>query len=523
MHITLIIPLELGAVGCRLLSSHLRANGHQTRLIFIPGIIDALVEEPGLGNTEQKRCSTNIKKLVLEAVQASDLVGFHILTRFFNPMADLSQMVREKSGIPVVWGGVHATLAPNLCMPYTDFLCIGDGEDFMLDLVNHLATNRDYSTVEGLVFWDQGKIVRNRPRPSMENLDDYPFPDYSFQDHHLILTDNNQEKMVKVTLENYGSLQKKYPSIHDGITLVPYKTISTRGCPFVCTYCSMGTLGQDSYPFRTRSPKNLVDEIVASMEAFGDKIGVISISDDTFLSHNREWLNEFSSQYKARVNKPFRILGFPLNVRREVIENLVDAGCMHIGMGIESLSERILYDIYRRKTSPKKVLEAANVLVDISKSYGILPPTFDLIYSNPYETMEDMMISIRGVAAIHHPFKVVVFNMNFFPNTELFNRAVKDGHILEHDQTSYNKWVGDTDMNHTLVPILYDTIWLGQAPEKVIQFLTRPSVFNVLNRLTNGNQMFRQWLGRFLPGLALSIRKKYLIWYLRHEIIKLFR
>ena len=522
MRVSFIIPLELGAVGCRLLSSYLRKNGHETRLIFIPKIMPPIQEDTSHSPQKNAFCSSRFKEMVLDLVKGSDLVGFHVLTLFFDPIAELSQYIRDNSTIPVIWGGVHPTLAPKTCLPYADFVGLGDGEELLLELLEQLESTRDFSSIKGLAYLENGHEVKTESRMVHMNLDDYPYPDYSFQDHFLIQLEDGQEKLIEVTPENYGSFQKYYPSLEKGGKLIPYKTVSTRGCPFVCTYCSMGSMDQQSYPFRTRSPNNIIDELVEVLDTFGDKIGVISISDDTFLSHKKEWIMMFAQQYKARIDKPFRILGFPMNVRRDVIESLVDAGCMHIGVGVESLSERILFDIYRRKTKPDKVIEMANILVDVSKEKGVLPPTFDLIYANPYETKEDVITSIRGFTKIHPGFKVVVFNMNFFPNTELYYRAIQDGILNPDDRTSYQKWLGETDKEYSFVPILYETIWRGEASARFIHFLTNKPVFDFLNTLTNTFPTFHKFMAHRLPELSRSISKGYLLWYLLQRLLQLF-
>ena len=513
MRVSLVIPLELGAVGCRLLSAHLKKHGHETRLIFIPNILAADTQEP-------VACSLELKEMVLDLVRGSDLVGFHVLTLFFDPVVALSRFIREHSDIPVIFGGVHATLAPRTCLPHADFVALGDGEELLLELLAQMAGERDFASVNGLMYLENGREVTTPPRAVHLRLDDHPFPDYSFDDHFLIQMVDGREQCLAVTPDNYGALQKPYPALEPGGRLVPYKTVSTRGCPFVCTYCSMGSLDQNSYPFRTRSPENIVAELEEVITAFGDRFGVISISDDTFLSHNQEWLMAFARLYKARIAKPFRILGFPMNIRREIIETLVDAGCMHIGVGVESLSKRILYEVYRRKTRPEKVIEMANILVDVSREKGILPPTFDLIYANPYETLDDVITSIRGFTRIHPGFKVVVFNMNFFPNTALYRRAVEDGLIDPDDRTSYRKWLGEVDRDYSLVPILYEAIWKGESPAGYIHLLTMRPVFMFLNAFSNTFAAGNRVLAELIPELGRAIGKRYLSWYLRQLLLR---
>jgi len=272
------------------------------------------------------------------------------------------------------------------------------------------------------------------------NLDGYPHPDFSFKDHFLVRAGAGQESVIEVTPKNYPEAQKKYPDLDGVRRLVPYKTISARGCPFSCTYCSIGSLDRTVMPYRKITVPRIIDELEQVIAAHGDIIDVISFSDDTFLTHSDQWILEFCETYKARINYPFRVLGHPLSVRQKQLDLLCQAGCMHFGMGIESLSQRILFDVYDRKTPVPKVIEAANRLVQTSKKHKILPPTFDVILGNPYETAADTHETFRMLAKVDRPAAYTQYAICFFPGSKLFNRAADDGIIDPQDPVHYRSW-----------------------------------------------------------------------------------
>ncbi|MBW1713166.1 MAG: cobalamin-dependent protein [Deltaproteobacteria bacterium] len=137
MKTCLIVPTELGSVGRRMLSSCLRAHGHETRLVFIPGLV------PVKDGTRYARnvkfvYSDRLKQMLLEVVQDCDLIGFSVLAQFYEPLADISDFIRQKLGKPVVWGRIHAIMWPQSCLAHADLVCLGEGEETLLDIVEGL-------------------------------------------------------------------------------------------------------------------------------------------------------------------------------------------------------------------------------------------------------------------------------------------------------------------------------------------------------------------------------------------------
>ena len=96
------------AVGARTLSSVARENGYDRKLIFLCG--DNIVSHKGLDSPII--FPPAIENQILELVEGSDLVGVSFLTNFYERAAHLSDFIRNRLGIPVIWGGVHAQ--PNL-------------------------------------------------------------------------------------------------------------------------------------------------------------------------------------------------------------------------------------------------------------------------------------------------------------------------------------------------------------------------------------------------------------------------
>ena len=142
-------------------------------------------------------------------------VGFSTITGpQLTETIEASRFVKSL-GIPVVWGGVHATIMPefNLAMDYIDYVVVNEGEETIRDFTRHLLTDSDFSNVLGLAYADkQGKARINPERPFIENLDDY-IP----------------------TWELLPSIPSYF--IDSGPYTKAIPVYISRGCPFRCGFC----------------------------------------------------------------------------------------------------------------------------------------------------------------------------------------------------------------------------------------------------------------------------------------------
>jgi radical SAM superfamily enzyme YgiQ (UPF0313 family) len=428
-------------------------------------------------------CSDRLKDAVVELIQDADVVGFSVLAHFYEAMADLSAAIRRRTGKPVVWGGPHVSASPDSCLAHADILCLGDGEDTLLDIVRNLQRGEPTDHIPGTVASRSGRVIKSEPRPAEPVLDRFPFLDFSFDGHFYIVGPDGREQIVAETPEAYRKHQKRYPTVEGEWRLLPYKTISARGCPYSCTYCSIGSRDKKALPFRTRSVSAVIGELESVLAAHGDMIDVISFSDDTFLNHGEAWIADFSEQYEARIRKPFRVLGHPLSTTARKLEMLCKAGCMHLGMGIESMSRRVLFDVFNRKTPIPKVIESANLMVEAAKTYKTLPPTFDVILGNPYQSPDENLESFRLLTLIARPAKFVQFHLGWLPGSALFSRALGDGIITSVDTVHYRAWFSNKENIEPYLRVLHTALSEPTVPRWLLRALSGRRVFAILNRL----------------------------------------
>ena len=205
MEFTIINPAESSLVmGSRLISSMLKEAGHKVNMIFVT-----------------EKINSNIANEIVEISKNSNYICFSFMTMNYNMTCQISHDIKRKlPHIPIIWGGIHATLCPDECKNYADIVCVGDGEEFFINLANNQIKIPNNKIVFG------GMI---------SNLNQYPPADFDL-DNKWITQDG---KLIPIDYE----LQKKqfesdYLRLKDGSKSYCYTTQSSRGCPHRCHYCS---------------------------------------------------------------------------------------------------------------------------------------------------------------------------------------------------------------------------------------------------------------------------------------------
>ncbi len=465
MKITLVSPYpDITNYGLRTLSGVLRAAGHETQLIFLPDFSG----DGEIAHVEMRRdrYSALTMERFLELVEDSDLVGITLMTHYFDSAMQLTRAVKEEHGTPVIWGGFHPSARPDECAAHADFVAVGDSEDLLLQLVDHLERNdlEDLSHIDGLIWRRGDTVVKNGPGALEQELDAYPFPDFSGDGHHILFEGE--------VLEMNPDLLRRY--LHNGtvsrmFSRTGYQTMTGRGCPHACTYCG-NSFTRDLYKgqryVRYRSVENVMQELeqVTAQYPF---IDFIWFSDDSFFGRDLPDMLHFASEYKRRIGLPFYLLGSPGTITEEKYAALVDAGLHCIQMGIEHGSVRIQKLMRRSTMGNDKILESAEIIARYADRTA--PPQYDVIYDLPYETVEDKVDTLRLIARLPKPFKLQVFSVIFYPGTSLHTLASRDGLISDERAEIYDKMYFEKNDNY-LNTLLYLSR-SGRFPARLLEAL----------------------------------------------------
>ncbi|MBX3728279.1 MAG: cobalamin-dependent protein [Candidatus Sumerlaeia bacterium] len=352
-----------------------------------------------------------------------DFVGFSVPSYHAHVAHKYTEEIRQRFGLPVIWGGVHATVAAADCITSADYVAVGEGEELFLELIELLEAggNPIERPVDGLWVRRPGQepVVHPTRMPPKE-LDELPFPQYDPLNEYLIEDDRlyHNEPLV-------------FSQLH-----WTYKTVTGRGCPYFCSFCVWSTIKRDmpeTKKLRRRTPLNAIEELVA-VRKLNPQIMMIEFEDDIF-TVQKGWLEEFAPLYRERVGLPFWCYTYPAFVNDENLAILKDMGIAYITMGVQSGSDRINYEVFERRTERKRVLAAMELIA----KHDILA-NYDIITNNPYETDEDRMQTLTLLANIPGRFNLHMGKLAWFPGTTISVRAATENKLRAADEKLYRFW-----------------------------------------------------------------------------------
>ncbi len=435
MQVVLINPTppDISAFGVRSLSAYLRHYGHETRVIFLPGSIGLLEE----GGTFVYTYPPEILEQLLDLCEDADLIGVSFMTNYFDRAFQITRLLKKHLKTPVIWGGIHPSTKPDEALEHADMVCIGEGEEPLLEILECLKNQKDWLTVRGVWCRKEGQIIRNELRPLIPDLDTLPFFDFSNQQHFIHRKESS--RIEPLTDDLFHEILPLLPG-RKGWLRKTIRIMTDRGCPHLCAYCNVATLKKmyehDKSPYlRTRSVENVIRELQLLKDRF-PSLEAIQIFDDTFFARPLKYIEQFSALYKARIGLPLYCQASPGTLRKNKLDLLLDAGLEYVEMGIQTGSPRIR-ELYRRKESNEQILAAAKLLN--ARKNRLIPPDYHLILDNPWETDEDVFDTVKLLYQIPKPYGLCIASLVFFPGTALYDKAKDEGLIQDEVAEIYRK------------------------------------------------------------------------------------
>ncbi|HQC91195.1 MAG: radical SAM protein [Candidatus Methanoculleus thermohydrogenotrophicum] len=340
-----------------------------------------------------------------ERVEKTDpfLVGITSTTPLISEALRSAEAVKKVSDAYTVLGGPHATFMHNEILRENasiDFIVKGEGEYTVLDLYQTLRTDGDLGTVEGLVYRREDRIIENKDRPLVEDLDSLPYPA-----RHLLPRDT-------------------YRIFDDNMPVATM--ICSRGCPMQCSFCASSAL--HGKRVRRRSPGDVIEEIQHIQESLG--ISAIGFMDDTFTLFPR-WVEAFCSEVidremaiewgcTARVDR----------IDRDLMELMKEAGCHTLFIGVESGDQNIL-DRIKKGTRIDQIKNVFGTAHDLG-----MRTIASVAIGLPGETKETANKTIKFVKDLKPSF--ALFSVATpYPGTEFYNKTREAGK-LQADWSQYD-------------------------------------------------------------------------------------
>lgn len=374
--------------GIGSLSATLKAGGHQTSLICLTEHI----EKPAL-----------MKEIIKHS---PELIAFSSTTPQYHYVEKYSSWIKEELEVPIICGGVHATMNPDrvLSSKGIDVVCVGEGEYPLLELANRIEEGKRIDNIENLWIKNHNAIIKNPVRALITNLNELQFPDREIFDFENLLKKMNYEA----------------------------EFMAGRGCPYECSYCCNHGLkgvyrGKGTYA-RIRSVDNVLAEIKSVVSKY--HVERIVFHDDTFTLFH-DWIDEFTRKYPTEFDLPFRCNARVETLNRQILSKLKKAGCDMLLIGIESGNEWLRRSILNRHMTNQQITNAFRMAHEI----GLKTWSFNMV-GIPYETSEMAEETIE----LNRLIQTDIIQVSIFypyPNTALWELCSKNGYISKNHVDSY--------------------------------------------------------------------------------------
>jgi len=264
-----------------------------------------------------------------------EVIAYSVITGNHKMYAELNKELKKTHRFFSLFGGPHTTFFPEFINePGVDAICRGEGEAAFTELVEKLKNKQPLTDIKNLWIKRDEKIFKNTVRDLEENLDELEFPD----------------RGLVYKYDAYKKRSNKY-------------VLTSRGCPFSCTYCFNHSLkkiykGKGCF-CRKRSINNVIKEL-QELTAFAP-VKRIQFFDDVFIL-DKQWVLDFCREYKTTLGLPFICYVRVNLVDEEIIESLKKAGVVTIAFAIETGDSFLRNEVLKRGISDRQIIQTAELL-----------------------------------------------------------------------------------------------------------------------------------------------------------------
>ncbi len=386
MKILLISFYNNEAYGLRILKSILTNIGHEVHMLFV-------------NKFHPPKFVEIIHKINPE------VVGVSLVSQNFQLYKKYYPHLRGAGTFKIILGGWHPTLSPDYCSHYADIICIGEGDVAIGEILDDLKND----------------ITKSLYTNSLTQNLNYPIFDFHHKNTYVI--EEVHDEIIQISYREPYFENKRYG------------TMIGRGCPYSCTYCSNSCMKNIYSNWRTIRYRE-INHIIRELKMVKENLkGVerINFYDEVFLP-KKEWIDDFCTKYVQYISLPFYCMFYPGTCPEETAKKLKEAGLTGVWLGIQSGSERVRREIFKRYYSNETILKQ----VEIFKKHNI-SVKYDFIFDNPFETDEDREETIKLMSNLGHPLSVNMFSLKYFPNTEITQMALKKGYIKDTIDNIYEE------------------------------------------------------------------------------------
>ncbi len=339
---------------------------------------------------------------------------------------NVAEQLREMTGAYTVLVGTHTSALPEETLGLSgrvDAVARREYEYTILDLARKLREVKGrlprsaLEGIEGLSFRDGDRVVHNRDRPFIRNLDELPFASKVYHDH--------------LDVRDYFYTICQYPQV---------AIFSGRGCPYQCSYCVYPQV-MHGRGYRKRSVGNLVEEF-KYVERELPQVREVFIEDDTF-TVDRKRVKAFSEAYREADLRIFWIANSRADVDLVTLKALKACNCRLLCVGFESGDQRVLDAMHKNL----KVQRAKQFVKDAKRAGVLVHGCF--MAGNPGETRETLEATLNYAKELS-PDTAQFFPIMVYPGTEAYEWARSNDYLMTED---YTKWNTEEGLHNCVVSL----------------------------------------------------------------------
>jgi len=328
-------------------------------------------------------------------LEDADLICISSISSTANRAFQLAERY-SKLGIPVAIGGAHSTFLPDESLQYVDYVVRGEGEETLVELIEHLKTDKPLDAIKGLSYkTTDGNMVHNPGRDLLKDLNDAPIPDFNI--------------------------------VHQWAEKAKVAPIATsRGCPFACKFCSVIPMFGRKYRFKS------IDRVLEEIKSVAPQMNHVFFIDDNFAANKKRT----KTLLRAIIENNIKI-EWSAQVRTDIAKDpeLLDlmhrSGCYTVFIGFESINPKTL-DIYNKGQGLEDIENSIKAL----KKHSINIHGMFVLGSDT-----DDIKTIRNTATFAK--KLNIESIQFMvltplPGTPVFEDLKKDGRLIHTDWSKYD-------------------------------------------------------------------------------------
>ena len=350
--------------------------------------------------------------------QNPDILGFSVLiTSYQEAITQAQQAKQENPNITTVLGNYHATFNAERILkkyPQIDIIIRGEGETPTLQLTQNIEHKKSLKQVQGITYRNNGHIVSTPDAPLTSNIDTMPIPDRELADAEY----TSEIFGIKVATQKFTSI------------------ISSRGCPFQCSFCGCRKFARGIW--RPRTVENIMQELqLLHSQGYRQFLFV----DDNFTLNLRRVEKLCHEIKKQKMDIEWFCDSRVDNCSYDAFREMVKAGCRLLYFGVESANQRIL-NYYKKGITPDQTKKAVKKARDADMD--IIVGSF--IVGAPDETPQE----VQNTLQFAHELDIDVPQLNIlsaFPGTDSWQDGVTKGFIDEEKHWEKGVFISNVSPN----------------------------------------------------------------------------